>query len=577
MRIRRPSHRNSHTFLVHVFGRGLDGDRYVVERFRSQPDGQIHPVQAEQPRAGSRSRPHRTIVSAGEVKKMLPERDEIIIFTALNLKASGVQLWSSPDSALRMPRSKLMSGSISIEGEGAKGARVHRLILLLQAYGQHRQRVSEVRAKILVEEGDHATLRIVACPNVPLHRVHFSAVALHKIRPLHRQVEGMVRARIHLQPDDGFVAGAFGDLVEILASVRRRPLILAADQNQDGAYQGMGPAGLAPGIVGDKRGKRAPALTCAGIDVTSLCESQGGSAAERLADVTDAVLIHERHRCQTVECGVRVSDLHGIVGQRMLTSIGDAAPVEAVDDQRDVTVPVQQLGVLNQSAPHRLMLRVPLGPATAVRQYDSREGTAAVRFREQELRSRARLCGGGRDCRSLRQIRRHGKRDSRDQGAHGAIPSGNPHPCCPYLPGANDSGGVGERTSPRRAEMDVEKAIIRRCESLPRPSVLLLLLRMEHAGATLSMVRPLHWFIKGLVGTQIHLQLDDGLLLARLATSLGFLHRCAGALVSNHPHHRSESGLGVPSLTCSGAMIASLQMAIVRALCRNGYRCRQAE
>ena len=94
MRIRRPSHRNSHTFLVHVFGRGLDGDRYVVERFRSRPDGQIDPVEAGQPtsRKGGR-RPRRTVVSAGEVKKMQPERDEIIICTALDLKASGVQIW----------------------------------------------------------------------------------------------------------------------------------------------------------------------------------------------------------------------------------------------------------------------------------------------------------------------------------------------------------------------------------------------------------------------------------------------------------------------------------------------------
>ena len=35
MRIRRPSRRNAHTFLIHVFGRGLDGERYVIERFRS--------------------------------------------------------------------------------------------------------------------------------------------------------------------------------------------------------------------------------------------------------------------------------------------------------------------------------------------------------------------------------------------------------------------------------------------------------------------------------------------------------------------------------------------------------------
>ena len=101
MRIRRLSHRNAHTFLVHVFGRGLDGERYVVERFRSRPDGQIHPIEAERPSAkrGGR-RPRRTVVSAGEVKKMKPERDEIIVCTALDLKASGVQIWGLAASGL---------------------------------------------------------------------------------------------------------------------------------------------------------------------------------------------------------------------------------------------------------------------------------------------------------------------------------------------------------------------------------------------------------------------------------------------------------------------------------------------
>ena len=101
MRIRRPLHRNAHTFLVNVFGRGLDGERYVVERFRSRPDGQIDPVEAEQPKAkkGGR-RPRRTVVSASEVKTMRPERDEIIICTALDLKASGVQMWGVSASGL---------------------------------------------------------------------------------------------------------------------------------------------------------------------------------------------------------------------------------------------------------------------------------------------------------------------------------------------------------------------------------------------------------------------------------------------------------------------------------------------
>ncbi len=105
MRIRRPSHRNAHTFLVHVFGRGLDGDRYVIERFRSRPDGQIHQVEAGQPRTKKGGRkPRRTIVSASEVKKLRPERDEIIICTALNLKASGVQIWGLRASGLAAMR-----------------------------------------------------------------------------------------------------------------------------------------------------------------------------------------------------------------------------------------------------------------------------------------------------------------------------------------------------------------------------------------------------------------------------------------------------------------------------------------
>ena len=105
MRIRRPSHRNAHTFLVHVFGRGLDGERYVVERFRSRPDGQIHPVEAEQPKAkkGGR-RPRRTIVSAGTVRKMRPERDEIIVCTGVKLARSGVQMWGVSAAGLRLVR-----------------------------------------------------------------------------------------------------------------------------------------------------------------------------------------------------------------------------------------------------------------------------------------------------------------------------------------------------------------------------------------------------------------------------------------------------------------------------------------
>ena len=34
---------NARTFLTHMFGRGLDDDRYVIERFQSKADGEIRP------------------------------------------------------------------------------------------------------------------------------------------------------------------------------------------------------------------------------------------------------------------------------------------------------------------------------------------------------------------------------------------------------------------------------------------------------------------------------------------------------------------------------------------------------
>ena len=93
MRIGGMLRRNSDTWLTHVFGRGLDDERYVVEKYVSLPSGEIRPVEAEEPGTGARRGKRRTIMSAGAVKKMRPQRDEIIVCTALNLKASGIQYW----------------------------------------------------------------------------------------------------------------------------------------------------------------------------------------------------------------------------------------------------------------------------------------------------------------------------------------------------------------------------------------------------------------------------------------------------------------------------------------------------
>ena len=87
---------NTETFLVHIFGRGLDDERYVVERFRSMADGEIRPVPITAPAVrGRRRRARNTVTSLSNVKQMRPARDEIIVCTAVNLEDSGIQYWGT--------------------------------------------------------------------------------------------------------------------------------------------------------------------------------------------------------------------------------------------------------------------------------------------------------------------------------------------------------------------------------------------------------------------------------------------------------------------------------------------------
>ncbi len=104
MRIAGAIHRSARTYLIHEFGHGLAGDRYVVERYRSLSDGEIRPVQAQQPKTKGRCKSRRTIASVSTVKRMRPERDEIIVCTALNLKGSGIQLWGVAATGLYAAR-----------------------------------------------------------------------------------------------------------------------------------------------------------------------------------------------------------------------------------------------------------------------------------------------------------------------------------------------------------------------------------------------------------------------------------------------------------------------------------------
>ena len=93
MRTGRMFHRDAQTFLVHLFGRGLEDSRYVVEKYRSRPDGQIEPIEPEQSRTNGRRKQRRTIASLAAVKKLRPGRDEIIVCTGVTLKDSGMQMW----------------------------------------------------------------------------------------------------------------------------------------------------------------------------------------------------------------------------------------------------------------------------------------------------------------------------------------------------------------------------------------------------------------------------------------------------------------------------------------------------
>ena len=91
--------REAHTFLTHLFGRGLEDERYAVERFRSMDDGDIRPLPAGG-RTKSGCGTKSATASRRAVRQMRPARDEIIVCTALNLKASGVQYWGAQATGL---------------------------------------------------------------------------------------------------------------------------------------------------------------------------------------------------------------------------------------------------------------------------------------------------------------------------------------------------------------------------------------------------------------------------------------------------------------------------------------------
>ena len=75
-----------------MFGRGLEDDRYVVERFQAMADGDIRRIRGEESAKRKGRKAKRTVATRKAVQQMRPARTEIIICTSLRIKSS-VQLW----------------------------------------------------------------------------------------------------------------------------------------------------------------------------------------------------------------------------------------------------------------------------------------------------------------------------------------------------------------------------------------------------------------------------------------------------------------------------------------------------
>ena len=91
----RTTMRESNTFLTHTFGRGLEDERYAVERFKSTMDGEIRPAPAGEAKTGNGRKTRRATATRKAVREMRPARDEIIVCTGLSARDSGVQYWGA--------------------------------------------------------------------------------------------------------------------------------------------------------------------------------------------------------------------------------------------------------------------------------------------------------------------------------------------------------------------------------------------------------------------------------------------------------------------------------------------------
>ncbi len=79
-------HPDANAFLTYVFGRGLQDEHYVVERYRSTMDG-IRRLPG--------GKGHPLTLSLETVRELRPARNEILICKGQKSEDSGVQYWGA--------------------------------------------------------------------------------------------------------------------------------------------------------------------------------------------------------------------------------------------------------------------------------------------------------------------------------------------------------------------------------------------------------------------------------------------------------------------------------------------------
>jgi len=76
---------DANTFLIHVFGRGLEDKTYVVERYGTSIDGAIRRLPG--------GKGHPLTLSRATVRELRPARNEILICKGEKKPDSGIQYY----------------------------------------------------------------------------------------------------------------------------------------------------------------------------------------------------------------------------------------------------------------------------------------------------------------------------------------------------------------------------------------------------------------------------------------------------------------------------------------------------